>query len=80
MPENGADFSSWIKSRSSLFRYLHGAKIHAIRDELAHLHIQDERLDEFVDMLDIDNMPIHPQECEEMADRLRTLARQIAHN
>ena len=77
--DDPAGMKAWKQSRSSLFHYKYWKKIHDIRDEFASLHHRDNRLDEIIEMNDLDKNEtwFDPREAGELADRLRALAGEL---
>jgi hypothetical protein len=93
MPSSPEETQRWTSSRSHYFRFRFFEKVLDIRNEFAQLHLRDERLDDFFKyqgMIEQANrqmaaanpgheidVPILPQQIEEVAERLKILANQI---
>jgi hypothetical protein len=78
MPKAPNEFIEWRKSRSLLFCFSYKNSLQAVRDELASVHLKDQRLEDFLREMDQDNgMDLFPQDVPEVVEALRTLANQL---
>ena len=91
MPTTGEEVTKLTKSRSSYFRFRFYENVLDIRNEFSQLHLRDERLDDFFKYQGMIedakkqlsavgkqmNVPVLPQQIEEVAERLKVLAHHI---